>query len=71
MMTETEVAEKLRRIEDDERLALYEPALVQVNAPLALIQTELAAEANALRDVLGWPRQRYPHRRRTSKGESP
>lgn len=50
--TEAEIRALLEHIERDDRLG-YRPALVQVNAPLALIQTELDARAETLRWVLG------------------
>lgn len=56
----------LKEVEADERLH-YEPALVQVNAPLALIQVELATRANTLRDVLGLPYRRYRGQRQGNR----
>ena len=58
MKTQQELEARLAEIEADERLH-YRPALVQVNAPLALIQTALATEANALRWALDLPRLHY------------
>ena len=45
------IRERLDEIESDERLG-YEKAPVQINAPLAMIQTELKAKQNVLRWVL-------------------
>lgn len=45
------VRERLTEIESDNRLD-YEPADVEVNAPLALIQTSLKAQRDTLRWVL-------------------
>lgn len=47
-----EIRVRLWQINADERYH-YKPALVQVNAPLALIQQALEAEAHALAWVLG------------------
>ncbi len=52
MRSEQEVRDSLSRVSGDERLT-YEPVLVQVNAPLALIQVELEARKNVLRWMLG------------------
>ncbi len=52
--TAEEIRIKLNEIESDARLH-YKTALVEINAPLALIQTDLAAKADALRWVLGLP----------------
>jgi hypothetical protein len=52
MKSEAEVRALLKKIESDERL-WYKPALVQINAPLALIQVEGETKANMLRWVLG------------------
>lgn len=70
------LAARLGEIERDERYrsGLKHPATVQVNAPLALIQTSLEAEHGALswalgmvRHSLGWPigkgSQKVPARR--------
>jgi len=51
MRTEKEILAEVVRIQDDERYS-YPPALVQVNAPLALIQTEMRAKVSALEWVL-------------------
>ena len=42
---------EIKKIEDDERHH-YPPALIQVNAPLALIQVQLQARRDALEEVL-------------------
>lgn len=44
--------QRIREIESDERMG-YKPARVDVNAPLALIQVEGRAAAEALRWALG------------------
>jgi hypothetical protein len=49
MKTEKEIRQRLLEIESDERLS-YEPALVEVNAPLALTQCSLGSQ----RDILKW-----------------
>jgi len=51
MKTEEEIRERLEAIEEDERLG-YPPAAVQINAPLALIQTSLGTERDTLKWVL-------------------
>uniref|UniRef100_A0A6M3M872 Uncharacterized protein n=1 Tax=viral metagenome TaxID=1070528 RepID=A0A6M3M872_9ZZZZ len=51
MKTEKEVEEKLGELLADDRLS-YAPALVDINAPLALIQTDLEAKVTILRWVL-------------------
>ena len=49
MKTTQEIRSKLDQIISDERLS-YEPANVFINAPLALIQVHLKAQA----DILHW-----------------
>lgn len=44
------VREQILEIEDDERFH-YKPALVHVNAPLALIQTALLARHGVLKEI--------------------
>ncbi len=56
--TRAEIESRLAEVEADERLH-YPIALVQVNTPLALIQTKLRNEANTLRWVLGMPLRQY------------
>jgi hypothetical protein len=51
MKSAQEIAEKLREICSDERLS-YPAASVFVNAPLALIQTDLEAKRRILQWVL-------------------
>jgi len=51
MKTEEEIKIKIKEIESDPRYN-YPPALVQINAPLALIQVEMKAEVSALKWVL-------------------
>lgn len=64
MKTQAEIRKMLEEVEADDRLH-YEPALVQVNAPLALIQVELATRANTLRNVLGLPYRHYGRKKPT------
>lgn len=45
---EAEIDVQIKIIETDERYN-YKPALVQINAPLALIQTDLTAKVNILK----------------------
>jgi len=52
MKSEQQIRDMVSHIAADERLH-YEPAFVLVNAPLALIQTELTARVSVLRWVLG------------------
>ena len=52
MRTEAEIRARIAEIEADDRFS-YEPALVQVNAPLALVQVDLKANRAALLWVLG------------------
>ncbi len=51
-MTERDIRNKIKATKLDERFR-YKPALVQINAPLALIQVELATVVRTLRWVLG------------------
>lgn len=67
MKTEIEVRAELARTEDDPR-ARYRTASVQINAPLALIQTAIEERSAALRWVLGerpirWLEIRGEHRK--------
>jgi hypothetical protein len=50
--TEKQIRDRIAEIDSDERYH-YKPALVQINAPLALIQVQMEAEARALSWVLG------------------
>lgn len=50
--TETEIRERLAKIDADERYH-YPAANTDINAPLALVQVGLEATANALAWVLG------------------
>ena len=50
--TDKEIVAKIAEIDADDRFH-YAPALVQVNAPLALIQVEMQATVRALSWVLG------------------
>ena len=51
MKSNDEILTKIKELESDERHN-YEPALVQVNAPLALIQIEIQSKIDALKWVL-------------------
>ena len=51
MKKPSELRAKLRELRNDERHR-YKPALVQINAPLALIQVEIQAKIDALEWVL-------------------
>jgi hypothetical protein len=51
MKTQEEIEERIKQIEADSRYQAP-PALVFVNSPLALIQTDMKAEVRALRWVL-------------------
>lgn len=51
MLTEKTIINKLKKLELDDRLK-GKPAIVQVNAPLALIQVSLEAKINTLKWVL-------------------
>lgn len=53
MKEENEIKDKLLELESDERLS-YPPAIVQINAPLALIQTEIEAKVRILKWVLNY-----------------
>ena len=60
MKTKDELLAKLKEVESDDRLVKYQPANVQINAPLALIQVDLEAKASTLRWALGMPPVQYP-----------
>ncbi len=47
-----DVVDAIERLKRDDRFK-SKPALVQVNAPLALVQTEIRATINALEWVIG------------------
>jgi len=51
MKSNDEILAKIKELESDERHG-YKPALVQINAPLALIQVEIQGKIDALRWVL-------------------
>ena len=51
MKTKTKILKEIKKLEQDERLS-YPVANVEVNAPLALIQTGLANKITALKRVL-------------------
>ena len=51
MKTEAEIRKAIREIEKDTRLK-SPPALVRINAPLALIQVDLDAQIKTLKWVL-------------------
>lgn len=61
--SEREIRAALAKIEADERYH-YAPALVQINAPLALVQVDLTARAEVLAWVLG---ESVPKRRKHGK----
>ena len=52
MKSKEEILAKIKDLEGDDRHK-YEPALVQINAPLALIQVEIQAKIDALMWALG------------------
>lgn len=52
MKTEKEIKEQLKKLKDDVRVKKYKKAIVEINAPLALIQTELESKIQALEWVL-------------------
>lgn len=66
MKTGKAIRAKLVKTEQDERLH-YEPALVQVNAPLALIQVGLRTTSDVLRWVLGEPPLPMPKKKKLKK----
>jgi len=51
MRSQEDVEYEIKRLESDERLS-YPLATVEVNAPLALIQTDMEARLSVLRWVL-------------------
>jgi len=51
MKSKDEILAKIKELESDERHK-YEPAPVQINAPLALIQVEIQSKIDALMWVL-------------------
>jgi hypothetical protein len=51
MKTKDQILAMIKELKDDERHK-YEPALVQINAPLALIQVSIQSRIDALRWVL-------------------
>lgn len=57
--SELEMLTRLGELETDDRLVEYSAEHVMVNAPLAIIQITLKAEANTLRWVLGLPQRQY------------
>lgn len=59
MKTERELKRMLKMLKSDERL-YYPTATVFVNAPLALIQTQLATKINLLEQILGLPYSNFP-----------
>lgn len=50
-MDEAKILEEIEKLESDDRLK-GKPALVQINAPLALIQVALKSRIDALKWVL-------------------
>ena len=53
MKTKDEIQAKIEEFSKDERYK-SKPALVQINAPLALIQVEIQSKIDALMWVLDW-----------------
>ena len=51
MRTEKELKKKLAELKNDERHK-YKPALVEINAPLALVQVSIQAKIDTLEWVL-------------------
>lgn len=64
-VTEEKIRARLAEIDADDRYH-YKPAEVQINAPLALVQVSMEAEARALAWVLG----EYPPRSGPRKGKA-
>lgn len=52
MMKKSEIQARIQEILSDDRLS-YKTALIQINAPLALIQLSLETELHTLQKVLG------------------
>lgn len=63
MKTKAQIRAKLAKVEQDERLH-YEPALVLINAPLALIQVNLRTISDELRWVLDEPPLPMPKKKK-------
>ena len=63
-----EIRKRLSDIDADERFH-YPPALVQINAPLALIQVELETTARILAWVLGIKPPKSGPRKRAERGK--
>ena len=61
--TEEEIRKRLAEIDADDRYH-YEAAEVEINAPLALIQVDMKAEAYALAWVLGIKPLRFGPRKK-------
>jgi hypothetical protein len=51
MKSKDEILNKIEELKSDERHN-YKPALVEINAPLALIQVEIQSKIDALKWVL-------------------
>lgn len=51
MKSKGAILAKIKELENDERHG-YKPALVEINAPLALIQVEIQSKIDALKWVL-------------------
>ena len=68
MKTQIEIDNMLSRVEGDKRL-YYGTAIIQINAPLALIQLVLETQSNTIRDILGLPRRDFVRERKVLKGK--
>ena len=69
MKTERELIEMLERIKQDERLT-YPCAIVDINAPLALIQLVGETKIRLLEEILGLPMSKLPLEKRKENGNS-
>jgi len=58
MKTEKEIRQYIKEIQEDSRYDVGNPATVEINAPLALIQCSMEAKVAVLKWVLG--EQKYP-----------
>lgn len=60
MRTEIEVLERIKQVEkDNEHLLNQKGAHIQINAPVALLQTNLRGTLNALYWIIGKERPKY------------
>ena len=65
MKSEQQIRDRLAEVEGDKRLTEYKPAVVEIDAPLALMQMGLATTSLLLRWILDehpvtWPRKKPP-----------